>query len=140
LDLTRILVAAEIGLDHLRDFFGQCVASLKARPQDDPRLDDLPAQDVSLTDDSGLSHRGMSQQSTFDLEWPDAVAGTLDHVADATFEPEISVLVATGEVAGHYPAVALQIARCLRIIPIAQPVALVRIARETDLPIRQLTA
>src|SRR5436190_19913378 len=101
LDLTRIEVAAEIGLDHLRDFFGQCVASLKARPQDDPRLDDLPAQDVSLTDDSCLSHCGMSQQSTFDLEWSDAVTGTLDHVAGATFEPEIPVLIATGEVAGH---------------------------------------
>src|SRR5262249_4299612 len=103
----------------------------------------LPTEIVGLADDGGLCHRGMPQQRTFDLERPNAVAGAFDHVASAAFEPEIAVLVAASEIAGDDPAVALDVARRLRIVPIPQPIPLPRLAPAAErahLPVRQPAA
>src|SRR5262249_25718381 len=64
----------------------------------------------------------MMQDCALDLEWSNPVGGALDHIVGAALEPEISGLVAVGEIARGDPAVPEELARALRIVPITERV------------------
>ena len=55
-------------------------------------------------DDTGLGDRRMFHQRAFNFEWTNQMAGRFDHIVGATDEPEVTVAILLGEIAGQIPA------------------------------------
>ena len=96
------------------------IGRLMAVPQHDKRLDDLAPDLVGLADDGNIQDSRMRDQRTLDLERPDPVAGTLDHVVLAPDEPKIALRIPGGAVACQVPLPA----EMLRGLVLAFPVFL----------------
>src|SRR5437879_4329828 len=118
LDLARVLVRSGHRLDVLLQLAGERLRRKVPGRQHHERLDDLAAERVRLADDGRLGDRGVLDQGGFDLEWPDPVRRTVDHVVGAAHEPEVAVVVHRRAVAGDVPVAAMALLRRLRVAPV----------------------
>src|SRR5690606_41341255 len=81
----------ELGLERIVAHF--------AFHQADIAINALPLDVVRVADHSRFADLGMADQRAFDFGCAHAVAGYVDHVIDATGDPQIAILVAAAAVA-----------------------------------------
>src|SRR6266542_1902906 len=103
LNLARVFVGGGHAFAVFLQFALEIGAGRVLPAQHHERLDDLTTHRVGLGHDRRFQHCGVLDQRAFDFEWPDAVAGTLDHVIAAAHKPVVALRVAHGPVASQIP-------------------------------------
>ena len=68
------------------------------------RHDTLALQIIGTSDDGGFRNRGVADQRALHFHGSDAMTGDIDHVVDASHDPEVAVFIATCAVAGEVHA------------------------------------
>src|SRR5439155_17912706 len=101
LDLSWVLVGRRDALHMVLNLLSQVFGGNMLRSQLDERLDDAATSGIRARHDGRLQDRRMCEQSAFDLEWADAIAGGNDHVVATTDKPEVSLLVAVRAISGQ---------------------------------------
>ena len=89
---------------HLRKFFFQFVGGLSALLQGDERGDRLTFDFVGTADHGGFGDASVRDQRALHFHGAEAVAADVEHIVDAAHDPEISVLIFAGAVAGEIHA------------------------------------
>jgi hypothetical protein len=69
-----------------------------------------------------LGHRRVAQNGTCDFKRSNAISRTLDNVVGAPFKPKMTGVITPREITGSDPAVAKELARAFRILPITKRV------------------
>src|SRR5262249_40942844 len=126
LDGARILMAADMRLDHVRDLALEPREDTAARLQHHVRLHDVPAQRVRHPDHRCLRDRRMLQYRALDFEGTDAIARALDDVVRASLGPEVPVRVAAREISDRHPTAPVELTSALGIVPVPERVVAFR--------------
>src|SRR5207302_940102 len=110
-DFARVFVRGGDLLAMLLQLMPQVVARRAVLAKDHECLHDQAADWIGFADDRCLDYGRMLDQSAFDLERPDAIAGTLDHVitprtevSDENHSLGLTVAIENRQARGSFPA------------------------------------
>ncbi len=84
-------------------FFAQRFAGLISLFKRNKRFDHFTDHRIGLADDAGLGHGRMLHQRALDFERADQMARGFNHIVGAADEPEVTVGILLGEIAGQIP-------------------------------------
>src|SRR5438270_8321484 len=116
LDLAHALVVGDPLLHEGDELLRR---GLRVRAQLNESLRDLTGLVVRLSDDTGVGDRGMLAQDRLDLRRSDTESFVLDELLLAIDDEHVALVVAAPNVPGVEPAVADDVCRVLRLVPVA---------------------